>query len=289
MSEATLASPRQVSPGALDRVAPALVVAALAIAAGLCIPALQGLAFLWRGNQFYGHAYAVPFVAGFLAWGSRTEVLRRLRRPQPPALGAPVALAAALFLALSVMGDAGFLAGLGVPLLLGATLYAIGGLPLLRPLLLPLAFIVLMVPPPHFLQEGLLVELKLLVSQLSVAIAQAAGATVLAEGNRILVPQGELFVADACSGLTSIVTLLPISCIVAWFLARGIWRRALIVLSVLPLAIASNIVRVTGTVLLTSRIGLDAAQGTLHETFGLATYLIGTLALIGVARGLRWL
>jgi exosortase len=228
-------------------------------------------------------------VAGFLAWGSRAEVLRHLRSPAPPALGAPVALAAALFLAVSVMGDAGFLAGIAVPLLLGGTLYAIGGRPLLRPLLLPLAFIALMVPPPHFLKEGLLVELKLLVSQLAVAIAQAAGATVLAEGNRILVPQGELFVADACSGLTSIVTLLPISCIVAWFLGRGIWRRALIVFCVLPLAIASNIARVTGTVLLTSQIGLDAAQGALHETFGIATYLIGTLALVGVARGLRWL
>lgn len=269
--------------------APGLATAALAISVGLCVPALQGLAFLWRGNEFYGHAYAVPFVVGFLVWSSRAEVLRELRSPHPPAWGAPMAFVAALVLALSIMGDMGFLAGLGVPLLLATTLYAIGGRPLLRPLLLPLAFIALMVPPPNFLQEGLLVQLKLLVTRVSVALAQAAGATVLAEGNRILVPQGELFVADACSGLTSIVTLLPISCIVAWFLGRGIWRRALIVLSVLPLAIASNIARVTGTVLLSSRMGLDAAQGTLHETFGVATYLIGTLALIGVARVLRWL
>jgi exosortase len=233
---------------------------AAAIAMTLCIPALQGLGYLWRRNEFYGHAY----------------------------VGAFVAFGAALFLGLAVIGDAGFLAGLGIPLLLAATLYAIGGLPLLRPLLLPLAFLALMVPPPAFLEAAILVRLKLFVTEVAVGALHAAGAPVLAEGNLILVPEGELFVADACSGLTSIVTMLPISCIVAYFLARGIWRRVLIVLSVVPLAIAGNIGRVIGTVLLTSRFGLEAAQGALHESFGLATYVVGTLALVGVARLLRW-
>jgi exosortase len=261
---------------------------AAAIAITLCIPALQGLGYLWRRNEFYGHAYAVPLVAAFLAWGNRVAISRALRSLDPPPLGAFVAFGAALFLGLAVIGDAGFLAGLGIPLLLAATLYAIGGAPLLRPLLLPLTFLALMVPPPAFLEAAILVRLKLFVTEVAVGALHAAGATVLAEGNLILVPEGELFVADACSGLTSIVTMLPISCIVAYFLARGIWRRVLIVLSVVPLAIAGNIGRVIGTVLLTSRFGLEAAQGALHESFGLATYVVGTLALVGVARLLRW-
>lgn len=227
-------------------------------------------------------------MAAFLAWGNRLEIRRALQGLEPPLLGAFVSLAAALLLVLTVIGDAGFLAGLAIPLVLAATLYAIGGTPLLKPFLLPLAFVALMVPPPAFVQQIVLVQLKLFVTQVAVAVLHALGSTVLAEGNRILIPEGELFVADACSGLTSIVTMLPISCIVAWFLGRGVWRRALIVSSVVPLAIAANVARVTVTVLLASRFGLEAAQGALHESFGLATYVIGTLALVGVARVLRW-
>ncbi len=81
--------------------------------------------------------------------------------------------------------------------------------------------------------------------------------------------------------------MLPIACIVAYFLSRGIWRRALVLGSVVPLAMAANTVRIVITVLLASRLGLEFAQGSLHQSFGLATYVIGTLAMIGVARLVR--
>jgi exosortase len=111
--------------------------------------------------------------------------------------------------------------------------------------------------------------------------------TVLAEGNQILLPEHTLFVADACSGLTSVVTMLPIACTLAYFLTRGVWRRLVVVGSVVPLAMAGNVVRVLVTVKMVSVIGGEAAQGLLHESFGIATYAIGTLALVGIARFLR--
>jgi exosortase len=270
-----------------DRVALGLAAAGVATAVGLCVPAVQSLGYLWQTSEFYGHAYAAPIVAAYLAWGKRTTVAQLLRVPRPPVLGAPLAFAAALLLVLSVMGDAGFTAGLAVPVLLAATLYALGGTGLLRPLLLPLAFLALVVPPPAFLRDALLVRLKLWVTEASVRLLQGAGVTVMAEGNQILIPEGSLFVADACSGLTSIVTMLPIACIVAYFLSRGVWRRAAVVASVVPLAMAGNVLRVIVTVLLASRLGVASAQGSLHESFGLVTYVIGTLAVIGVARVLR--
>ncbi len=109
----------------------------------------------------------------------------------------------------------------------------------------------------------------------------------MAEGNQILVPGYTLFVADACSGLKSIVTLVPIACIVAVFLSKGVWRRAAVIASVVPLAMGANIVRVVVTVQLVSYLGTDVAQGWLHDSFGVATYVAGTLALLGVARILR--
>ena len=125
------------------------------------------------------------------------------------------------------------------------------------------------------------------MTDMAVWILQTGGAPVLGEGNRILVPGHTLFVSDACSGLTSIVTLLPVACILAYFMTRGIWRRALVVASVVPLTMAANVIRVVVTVQLVSVIGAEAAQGILHQSFGIATYALGTAALVGVARLLR--
>jgi exosortase len=204
-----------------------------------------------------------------------------------PALGPVVVFAAAALEVAAVMGDVSSAACLGIPLLFGAVSYAIAGLPLLRSLALPLVLLAMMVPPPRFFTAEILFRLKLLVTKAAVFLLQAGGEIVTSEGNQILVPGQTLFVADACSGLTSIVTLLPLAFIVAYFLSRGIWRRALVVASVVPLALAANVLRVIVTVQLVSSQGVEFAQGLLHESFGTATFVLGTLAVIGVARILR--
>ncbi len=265
----------------------ALAGCVLGAALALCFPALALLSFLWRDSQFYGHAYAIPLTAGLLAYGNRRAIAKALAPLEPPAWGPPVAFGAALFQVLALMGDVRVAAQLGIPGLLAAAVYAAGGLRLLRPLAVPLAFLALMVPPPGLVKYQILLQLKLLVTHVSVFLLRLGGEPVLAEGNKILIPGHTLFIADACSGLTSIVTMLPLACIVAYFLTSGIWRRALVVASVVPLAMVANIVRVVVTVLLVPVLGPEAAQGSLHESFGLATYVVGTFALVGVARVLR--
>jgi exosortase len=152
---------------------------------------------------------------------------------------------------------------------------------------LPLSLLVLMVPPPGFVNDRILVQLKLMVTQAAVGILQALGYTVAPVGNQLLVPGHTLFVADACSGLTSIVTLLPLAVIVAYFLSHGLWRRLVIIFSVVPLAVGANIIRVIATVALVSSRGIEHAEGLLHQSFGLTTFIGGTLVLLGIARLLR--
>jgi exosortase len=271
----------------LDRGSMLLAGAVAALALAVVAPALAGLTGLFRRVEFYGHGYLVPAVAAYLAFSARHRIRKAFAALEPPRFGWLVALGAGLFQALMIVGDVGFAAGLGIPLVLGAAAFSIGGRRLVRPLVLPLAFLALMVPPPRFVLYELLPRLKLLVTQASVWILRSVGATVLGEGNQIEIPGHTLFVSDACSGLTSIVTMLPIACVLAWFLTRGVWRRAVVVASVVPLAMIANIVRILVTVQLVSSVGIEAAQGLLHESFGVATYAIGTLALVALARCLR--
>ena len=261
-----------------------LTAAVVVLGLALCVPGLLGLSFLWRSSQFYGHAYAIPVMAAYLAYSNLGALRLASADLRPPLWGPLVVFGAASVQVLALMGEVGFAVGLGIPLMLGAIAYAIGGRPLLAPMRLPLIFLALMVPPPRFVTYQILFRLKLMVTEVAVAVLQAMGTTVAAEGNQIMVPDHTLFVADACSGLTSIVTLMPLACIVAYFLSHGVWRRVLVVASVVPLTFAANVFRVIVTVRMVSSHGVEFAQGVLHESFGLATYVLGTLAVIGVAR-----
>jgi exosortase len=253
----------------------------------VCLPAARSIAYLFGRVDLYAHAYLMPLVAAYLTYLERHAIAAALRRLAPPRLGPLLALLAACFELLMALGDVRFAAGLGIPLLLATAAYAAGGTALLKPLRLPLVFLALMAPLPGFLVDDLLAGLKRIVTEVAVEILYRTGQPIYHDGNRIEIPGHELFVADACSGLTSIVTLLPVACVVAYFLTRGVWRRVLVVAAVVPLAMLANIGRVVVTVKLVSSIEPSAAQGLLHEGFGLATYAVGTLLLVGLARLLR--
>ncbi len=250
-------------------------------------PALRLLSFVWMSSDFLAHGYLIPLTSAGLLWLRRERIRANLQDATSPVLGPFVVLAAALFQVCALLAETGTLAGIGVVGMLAATGYAVGGRPLLRTIAVPVGFLLLMVPPPGFLQDQILVGLKEIVIRVSVSLLQAFGYSIAATGNRIFVPGHELFVADACSGLSSVVTLLPLGVVVAYFLSHGIWRRLVLVGSVVPIAIAGNMARVLLTVVLVSSHGMEYAEGLLHESFGLVTFIGGTIVLVSLARLLR--
>ncbi len=259
----------------------------VALAAALSVPALRLMSKIWERSEYLGHGYLIPLVAAFLMYNEKDAISKAFREGTPGAFGFIWVFFGGLVEMLAIFGDVVFAAGVGIPFMLAGVVYAIGGRDLLKPMLLPLGFLIMMVPPPGFVINRVLFDLKLAVTKISVLILQGAGVSVHASGNQLEVPGHTLFVADACSGLTSIVTLLPLAVVVAYFLSHGIWRRAAIIASVIPLAVGANIIRVVVTVTVVSSQGIEFAQGILHESFGLATYIVGTMALIGVAKVLK--
>ena len=251
------------------------------------IPGLRLLGLIWNNFDYLGHGYMIPPVSLLLAYSRRKAILRAVRSGPVPASGPVWVLLAALLETAAVAAEVVTVAGVGIPLLLAATAYAVGGRPLLRATGLPIAFVILMVPLPNLIQDRVLVDLKGVVIDVSVGILQRIGYTVGATGNRVILPGHELFVADACSRLTSIATLLPLSVVVAYFVSHGTWRRMAIVASIFPFAILGNIARVTITTALVSSGGIEYSKGLLHESLGLSTFVIGTLALVSFAKSLR--
>lgn len=250
-------------------------------------PALGALAEVWSREPHLGHGFLVPAVAGALAWRERARLRATPRRREPRALPA---LAAALLLhALATLAGSVTLQGLTLVATLAAGVAWSGGLARLRVLAFPLAYLLFMVPPPASWITPLIVRLQGDVSAAAVAVAHAFGLPVLREGNVLVLAGGDrLFVEEACSGITSIVTLLPLGVLLAALGLRRRPARVLLVAAVAPLAMLGNLVRVVATLHIADAVGAQTATtGALHALLGLSTYAVACGLLLGLAAALR--
>jgi len=250
-------------------------------------PAVMAMARVWEQVDYQSHGYLVPVVAG---WAMARDV-RRLRglpvgvEPRGLALLAGAIAAYALGLGVGIVE----LQGVAFVAALAGAVWWRRGTAWLRALAFPLGFLLFMVPIPEPWITPVVLQLRLFVTEVAVAVLHAFDFAVAREGNVLLLPGGEsLFVADACSGITSIVTLTPLAVLLAYFTEKRLSRRLALVAAVLPIALVGNLLRVILTVLAAREIGVAAAtESLLHDSAGLTTYVLGCLALLGVGALLR--
>jgi len=251
-------------------------------------PAVIALARVWLAVDYASHGFLVPFVALWIAQRDGAR-LPPPDAPRTPGGLAVIGAALALYAAGLALGGTG-LQGLSlVGAIAGGALYLLGR-ERIRSVAFPIAFLLFMVPLPSGWVTPVILELQLLVSATAVDLLHATGATIAREGNVILLAGGDsLFVDEACSGITSIVTLTPLGIVLAYFTQRGLARRAALALAVVPAAMLANLLRVVITVSAAERIGVARATGNvLHEIAGLLTFALACLALIAFGALLRW-
>lgn len=254
----------------------------LLVLLGIFAPAIAGLAAVWDRFDYYSHGYMIPFAALWAATAQRA-ILPTLPISRTPIGAVYLGLCLVLYL-FGVVASIISLQGLALVLAVGCAVYFARGIAWAKALSFPIAYLIFMVPLPDAWLTPLIARLQLFVSAASIEIVHAASMPVYREGNVMVLPGGEsLFVAEACSGITSIVTLVPLAVFLAYFTQRTFTRRMLLVVSVIPLAMLGNLIRVTGTIVAAQTWGVAFATGAaVHEWAGIATYVLGCLALLGV-------
>ena len=164
-----------------------------------------------------------------------------------------------------------------VLLLLGARVFSL--------LLFPMAFLLMMVPLPQSVVNVIAFPLQLIAAEWAVALMQLIGIPVLLEGNIIHLAGGDLFVAEACSGLRSLMALLTLGVVFAHFFRRGsLALQCLLVASTIPIAIVVNSLRVALTGILAHEYGQESAGGFIHEFQGMITFSLAFLILLGESK-----
>src|SRR5690606_49949 len=136
----------------------------------------------------------------------------------------------------------------------------------------PLFFLFLMVPLPQSLVNVVAFPLQLIAADWAVTVLYYLRIPALREGNIIHLPEATLFVADACSGLRSLMALITLGVVFAYFFRKSWVERLIIVAATIPIAIVVNSLRVALTGILTYQFGEQAAEGAIHEFQGLITF-----------------
>jgi exosortase len=141
-----------------------------------------------------------------------------------------------------------------------------------------------MIPLPAIVFNQIAFPLQLLASRAGEWALQTARIPVLREGNVIVLATTTLEVAEACSGIRSLVTLLTLALVLGYFTDRRTWFRTVVALAAVPVAIVANGVRVAGTGIAAHAYGPAAAMGFFHTFSGWLVFVVAFALLLGIQR-----
>jgi exosortase len=171
-------------------------------------------------------------------------------------------------------------------ILLAGLVLCFGGWQLLQELRFALLVLLLAIPLPAIIYNQITFPLQILASKLASGLLPLFGVPVLREGNVIELPLMNLEVAEACSGIRSLMSLFTLSVFYGYFMEKSVWRRTLLVLASIPIAIAANAVRILGTGLCVQYWDPDKALGFFHEFSGWVIFLVSLACLYLVQRAM---
>lgn len=239
-------------------------------------PILKHLVEQWSHDDDVGHGFFVPIVAGYVVWRNRAELAAIAWKPAK--WGFWLMGWAAVQAYIGLMGAELFLQRTAFMISLVGLLLVLGGRPLVKALTFPLVLLLFMIPLPTVVYNRITFPLQLFASQVAEVALSAINIPVLREGNVLELASQKLSVAEACSGIRSLLSLSFLSLVYAYFFDSKPWMRWALFLGVLPIAILANAGRVTITGIL-SEYNTNLARGFFHELEGFIIFAIAFMML----------
>jgi exosortase len=287
VSQVLQSEPPTARPPAADPAPPSLW--QTAVLAGLLlwlyIPTLTHLVGQWWNDPNFSHGFFVPLFSAFVIWQERSRLTGLSPRPSWWGL-----LFLGFGLCVLIVGQMGaelFLSRLSLLIVLAGLIVLFLGWSFFRALLFPWAFLLLMIPIPAIVFNQITFPLQLLASKVASTTLPWMGVPVLREGNVIVLPAMALEVAEACSGIRSLMSLATLAVIYGYLMEPKVAVRVLLALASVPIAVAANSLRIVGTGLLVQYWDPEKAEGFFHEFSGWLIFVVSLVMLYLLHRIVR--
>jgi len=237
----------------------------------------------WVHGKDFSHGIVVPLFALYVVWQDRKHLTEI--GTAPSWAGLPLVILSIAVLVLGVLGADIFLPRVSLLILLAGLIILFQGWTFFRAVLFPWAFLLLMIPIPALIMNRITFPLQLLAARLSATLLEMVGVVVLRDGNILtLASQQRLDVAEACSGIRSLLTLVTFAIVYGYLMETRTWVRILLVCLTVPIALVANSFRVFITGLLMQFGYINEAEGVPHELAGVLIFVVALIMLFVVHR-----
>lgn len=253
-------------------------VAVLLVTAALGWSYAPNFAYLvdhWEHDPNYSYGYFVIPIALVILW-TRRGMFNRDQVAPPRWCLLPLLALLALRYPLFARNEL-FAETATIPLVVAFLVLAIGGWHLLEVAWPAIAFLILMLPIPASYNQMLAAPLQDIATKGSLKLLQVIGLPVIAEGQVIIVGNEQLEVARACNGLSMMLSFITLITAVVILVKRPLWERVLLLVSAIPIAIVSNIIRIAATAMVYHYVGHAWGEKLAHD---LAGWLMMPIALL---------
>jgi exosortase len=256
-----------------------------ALVAILYAPVLGSLAWQWWDDPNYGHGFFVPMYAAFLLWRERSRWSAVPQRASN--VGLSIMLFAVALLIFGTLGAELFTTRISLVFLLAGFVVFLKGWRALACVGVPLGYLFFMVPLPAIVYYQLTFPLQLWASRLGANGLVAVGIHTIREGNLLILPNCTLEVVEACSGVRSLLSLLAAVVAYGYLAEASNWKRGVLALSTIPIAIVSNGFRLVATGVLSFFFGPGVDSGVVHLVLGVFFFVLAFLSILVIHEFLR--
>lgn len=233
----------------------------------------------WWTNDDYSHGFLVPLAVAYLLYEKRHELA------EIPAgtswFGFIAVLLSQVVLLVGFLGAEYFLQRTSMVLFIGGVVLFLKGWRYLGAVFFGLVLILLAIPLPAIIFNAVALPLQLLASSWAESFLRVCQIPVYRDGNVLQLSSQLLNVTEACSGIRSLMSLVTLAMMLAYFLPMRWWARLAFIATSVPIALAANAFRVGGTGLMARWFGQEAAEGFFHSFSGWVVFVVAFVILLG--------
>jgi len=241
-------------------------------------PILSSLARQWWDDPNYSHGVFVPVFVAYILWSERDRW--RVLPFRTNNFGLAIMLFAIGLRILATLGAELFTARLSLLILISGMVLFLAGCQVLRSIAFPVGYLIFMIPLPAIVYYQLTFPLQLWASRLGASGLVALGIHTVREGNLLFLPNCTLNVVEACSGIRSLLSLLAAVVAYGYLDEPSTWKRTALAVASIPVAIATNGLRLVATGVLSFFFGTAVDYGAIHLALGLFFFALAFLSIL---------
>jgi len=233
-------------------------------------------------DSYYSHGVLIPFVTIFLIWQKREELA--LIEKAKSAWGLPLVIVGMLMHTFASLMRVYFVSGFSMLLVLVGIILFFYGSVVFRKILFPVLFLVFMIPVPLAIITNISFKMKIFAAEIATTVLNNSGIPAVREGSVIRMRHAQVIVDDVCSGLRSLISLMALGSIFAYWMKSTMTKRGILFLTTVPIAILTNVFRVIFLSSVAEIWGVQYAAGILHDISGFLVFALAFVLLYMMGR-----